>query len=46
MRAHGYPGFPDPTGQPGYLYFPPLPASIDTSSPQFHSATEACHAGP
>jgi hypothetical protein len=42
MRAHGYPGFPDPTDQPGYLYYPPLPASIDTSSPRFQSARKGC----
>jgi hypothetical protein len=42
VRAHGYPGFPDPTDQPGYLSYPPLPASIDTSSPQFRSTVQAC----
>jgi hypothetical protein len=42
MRAHGYPGFPDPTDQPGYLSYPPLPASIDTSSPRFESMVKAC----
>lgn len=42
VRAHGYPGFPDPTDQPGYLYYPPLPASIDKSSPQFESTMKAC----
>jgi hypothetical protein len=42
IRAHGYPGFPDPTTQPGYLYWPPLPASIDTTSPQFDSTVKAC----
>jgi hypothetical protein len=42
MRAHGYPGFPDPTDQPGYIYSPPLPDSIDTSSPQFQSTVKAC----
>jgi hypothetical protein len=44
VRAHGYPGFPDPTDQPGYIFSPPLPASIDTSSPQFQSAVKACRA--
>jgi hypothetical protein len=42
VRAHGYPGFPDPSDKPGYLYYPPLPASIDTSSPQFESAVKGC----
>jgi hypothetical protein len=41
MRAHGYPGFPDPTDQPGYVVYP-VPASIDTSSPQFQAAVKAC----
>jgi hypothetical protein len=42
VRARGYPGFPDPTDQPGYLYWPPLPSSIDRSSPQFESTMKAC----
>lgn len=46
VRAHGYPDYPDPTEQNGQVTEPPLPASIDTSSPQFQSATEACNASP
>jgi hypothetical protein len=42
VRAHGYPGFPDPNDQPGYIVYPPLPPSIDKSSPQFESAMKAC----
>jgi hypothetical protein len=42
LRGHGYPDFPDPTDQPGYVYYPPLPDSIDTSSPRFQSAKKAC----
>ena len=44
MRAHGYPDYPDPAEQNGQIMEPPLPTSIDTSSPQFQSATEACNA--
>lgn len=43
MRSHGFPGYPDPvfpsTGGIGEL---PLPASIDTSSPQFQAAQKNC----
>jgi hypothetical protein len=46
MRAHGYPDYPDPLEQGGQVTEPALPASIDTSSPQFQSATEACNASP
>jgi hypothetical protein len=42
MRAHGYPGFPDPAVQDGEIGFEPLPASIDTSSPQYQAALKAC----
>jgi hypothetical protein len=42
MRAHGYPGFPDPTVQDGDVYFEPLPTSIDTSSPLYQAALKAC----
>jgi hypothetical protein len=45
MRAHGYPGFPDPGEQDGHLVRPPLPASIDISSPRFQSTQEACNKG-
>jgi hypothetical protein len=46
MRAHGYPDYPDPAEQNGQVVEPPLPTSIDTTSPQFQSATEACNASP
>jgi hypothetical protein len=46
MRAHGYPDYPDPTEQNGEAVEPSLPTSIDTTSPQFQSATEACNASP
>jgi hypothetical protein len=46
MRAHGYPSFPDPVEQDGQITEPTLPASIDTSSPQFQSALKACNASP
>lgn len=46
MRTHGYPDYPDPTEQNGEVVEPSLPASIDTTSPQFQSATEACNASP
>jgi hypothetical protein len=32
VPAHGHPGFPDPTDQPGYVAWPwPMPAGIETS---------------
>ena len=43
MRAHGFPGFADPTVQNGQLARESLPASIDTASPQFQAAQRACH---
>ena len=43
MRAHGYPEYPDPELQNGHLIEQPLPASIDTSSPQFEAAQQACN---
>jgi hypothetical protein len=42
MRSHGYPGYPDPDVQNGQLIEKPLPTSIDTSSPRFQSAQQAC----
>ncbi len=44
MRAHGYPGYPDPTEQNGLLTRPQLPASIDTGSPQFQATARSCNA--
>ena len=43
MRAHGYPGYPDPDVKDGHLVQPSLPAGIDTSSPQFQAALQTCH---
>jgi hypothetical protein len=45
MRAHGYPGYPDPDIQGGRLVPQSLPTSIDTSSPQFQAALQTCHPG-
>jgi hypothetical protein len=42
MRAHGFPAYPDPDVQNGQITQKPLPASIDTSSPQFQAAEAAC----
>jgi hypothetical protein len=42
MRAHGFPGYPDPDVQNGGVIQQPLPSSIDTTSPQFESAQKAC----
>lgn len=42
MRSHGYPAYPDPDVQNGALIQQPLPASIDTTSPQFQAAEKAC----
>jgi hypothetical protein len=44
MRAHGYPGYPDPTFRNGGVIEQPLPASIGTTSPQFQAAQQACNA--
>jgi hypothetical protein len=43
MRAHGYPGYPDPQFQNGGVVEQPLPSSIDTSSPQFQAAETTCN---
>ena len=40
--AAGFPAFPDPAVQNGALVRQPLPASIETSSPQFQAAESAC----
>jgi hypothetical protein len=45
MRAHGFPGYPDPDVQNGQIVQTPLPTSIDTSSPQFQTAESACGEG-
>lgn len=44
MRAHGYPDYPDPIAGNRGLINEPLPASIDTRSPQFQAAQKACGA--
>jgi hypothetical protein len=45
MRAHAFPGYPDPDVQDGHVVLKPLPTSIDTSSPQFQAAETACGEG-
>jgi hypothetical protein len=47
MRSRGYPGYPDPVVAPNGkgIDEKPLPASIDTSSPQFVAAQKACGQG-
>ena len=45
MRARGYPDYPDPDIQDGRLVPQSLPASIDTSSPQFQAALRTCQPG-
>ena len=42
MRAHGITNFPDPTFSGGSAHLPVIPASIDTSSPQFAQARQTC----
>jgi len=42
MRAHGFPGYPDPAVQNGHLVPNPLPSGIDISSPQYAAAVRAC----
>jgi hypothetical protein len=44
IRAHGYPGYPDPVVQDGHEFRVPAPSSIDTSSPQFQTVWNACWA--
>lgn len=46
MRAHGYPGWPDPTVQNGQLFVPAPPASIDQNSPPFQAAQKTCKPAP
>jgi hypothetical protein len=43
MRSHGFPDYPDPIfPSTGGIGEQPLPASIDTSSPQFQAAQTTC----
>jgi hypothetical protein len=44
IRAHGYPGWPDPVVQDGRAYRVPAPASINTTSPRFQAVWNACYA--
>lgn len=45
MRSHGFPDYPDPFfPSTGGIGEKPLPASIDTSSPQFQAAQKTCGA--
>lgn len=46
MRAHGYPGWPDPTVRNGQLVVPAPPAGIDQNSPQFQAAQKTCQPAP
>lgn len=41
IRSHGYPTWPDPSGQNG-ANFQSVPAGIDMKSPQFQAADKAC----
>lgn len=43
IRAHGFPGYPDPEVRNGRLVPPTQPPSIDMTSPQFEAAVKACH---
>jgi hypothetical protein len=42
MRAHGFPDYPDPQRGPNGGVEQLLPSSIDTSSPQYQAAQQAC----
>jgi hypothetical protein len=48
MRAHGVPGFPDPTtisgaiGEPGGFTFDTAGLNLDQRSPRHHAAQQAC----
>ena len=42
LRAHGYPGFPDPGSPSQATSESPAAAGIDTSSPQFQAKELAC----
>jgi hypothetical protein len=41
MRSHGFTNFPDPTFSGGVVNYP-VPASIDSSSPQYAEAVHTC----
>ena len=44
MRSHGVPNFPDPVGPEGKNVFVPSgPPGIDTATPQYQAASNACH---
>lgn len=43
IRAHGFPGYPDPAIQNGHVSQPAPPSSIDQRSPRFQAAVKACH---
>ncbi len=44
LRAHGYPGYPDPQFPSGGGVMRQQPPGIDTDSPQFQAAAKACNA--
>jgi hypothetical protein len=47
MRAHGYPGWPDPVANlPAAAAQAGAPAGVDTSSPRFQAVAKACGVGP
>ena len=44
MRAHGYPGWPDPVVDPDDVgYLPPRGVNIGDPSPKLKAANQACH---
>jgi hypothetical protein len=44
MRAHGFPGWPDPVITPNDIYFlPPRGVNLRHPSPQLQAAEQACH---
>ena len=45
MRAHGYPGYPDPSVNSNGIEQPPLSSSIDTNSAHFQAAQTTCNGG-
>lgn len=44
IRAHGYPGYPDPQFGSGGGVIRPQPTGIDMNSSQFQAATTTCNA--
>jgi hypothetical protein len=44
IRAHGYPGYPDPQFPSGGGVMRRQPTGIDINSPQFQAAVKTCDA--